>query len=79
MTYWSVYVHVHVRDFNRIYAKFREIWILYFRASLCSADAKNAEEKSQVRIVFKRSVGRERRGKNALEAPVNSYVRRIRL
>jgi len=58
-----MYSCIYVRDLNWIYAKFHEIRLLYFRASLRPADAKNAEEKSQVRIVFERSVGRERRWK----------------
>lgn len=63
---YDILIHVHVhgyaRDFGWIYAKFREIRVFYFRASLRLANAKNAEEKSQVRIVFERSAGRERRG-----------------
>lgn len=62
MTYWFVYVHMC--GFGRIYAKFCEIRVLYFRASLRLANAKNAEEKSQMRIVFKKS---EREGKDGRE------------
>lgn len=63
------YVHTHTHAYTRrqtrcIYANFREIRVLYFRASLRPVDAKSAEEKSQVRIVFERSAGGEkRRGK----------------
>ena len=51
---------IHTRFHIWIYAKFREIRVFYFRASLHPVDAKNAEQKSQVRIVFERSVKKEK-------------------